>query len=328
MQVAQLYIGSNLSLSEVLKVVEVSRSSFYFKPKTELKNKVGRKPSTITFLKNSGFVSNKIVVEEIEKILGEEFVDYGYLKVTHHLRDELDYIINPKKVYNLMKINELLYIKTSQINRSARNWVRDFVPNPELDFAHLEFDIKYFYVWGQKRNAMILTVIDVKSRWNLGQYIAWQISYENVIQLFDEIFKITQIPASIFVRCDNGSQFIAQVVQDYFKALKEKTGREVIQEFTKPATPEQNGHVESYHSIVEKVVCQRYQFENLNELKNTMERFKYFYNFKRIHSGLKYKNPYKYLLNKGIDMMVNPLEKSSYCSKTNVNKNPEILSNN
>lgn len=329
MQVAQLYLGSPLSLTEVLKVVGLSRSSFYFKPKTEPRNKAGRPASSITFLANGGgFVSNKVVVEEIEKILAEEFVDYGYLKVTYHLRDELGYIINPKKIYNLMKVNGLLYIKTSPVNRSARNWVKDFVPNPALYFAHLEFDIKYFYVWGQKRNAMVLTVIDVKSRWNLGQYIAWQISYENVIGLFDGIFKINQIPESIFVRCDNGSQFVAQAVQDYFKALKEKTGREVIQEFTKPATPEQNGHIESYHSIVEKVVCQRYQFENINEFKNTMERFRYFYNFKRIHSGLQYKNPYKYLLNEGIDMMVNPLEKSSSCSKTNINNNLGILSNN
>lgn len=328
MQVAQLYINSKLPLIEVLKVVELSKSSFYFKPKDGPKNKAGRPSSTVTFVEKGGFVSNKIVVEEIEKILIEEFVDYGYLKVTHHLRDELGYLINPKKVYNLMKVNDLLYKKTSLINRGRRNWVKDFVPNPLLDFAHLEFDIKYFYVWGQKRNAMILTVLDVKSRWNMGQFIAWQISYENVIQLFDEIFKITKIPASIFVRCDNGSQFVAQAVQDYFKALKEKTGREVIQEFTKPATPEQNGHIESYHSIAEKVVCQRYQFENINELKSTMEKFKYFYNFKRIHSGLEYKSPYKYLLNKGIDMMANSLEKSDYCSKTNVNINLEILSNN
>ena len=325
MQVAQLYIDSPLPFFQVLKVVEVSKSSFYFKPKSVPSTQVGRPLSTITYLNNGSFVYNEKVVKQIEKLLEEEFVDYGYLKTTHYLRNELEYKINAKKVYNLMKINDLIYKKSILINRSSRNWVKDFVPNPEFDFAHLEFDIKYFYVWGQKRNAMVLTVIDVKSRWNMGQYIAWQINHENVIQLFDKIFENNRIPLSIFVRCDNGSQFVAQAVQDYFKDME---GRQVIQEFTKPATPEQNGHIESYHSIVEKVVCQRNQFENLEELKKTMERFKYFYNFKRIHSGLEYKNPYKYLLNKGIDMMVNPLEKSSNCSYTKVNNNLEISSNN
>jgi predicted PilT family ATPase len=49
MQVAQLYISSPLSLSEVLKVLGLSRSSFYFKPKTEPKNKAGKPGSTNTF---------------------------------------------------------------------------------------------------------------------------------------------------------------------------------------------------------------------------------------------------------------------------------------
>jgi hypothetical protein len=40
----------------------------------------------------------------------------------------------------------------------------------------LEFDIKYFYIHKKRKNALVLTVIDVKSRWVLGQYIAWKIS--------------------------------------------------------------------------------------------------------------------------------------------------------
>jgi transposase InsO family protein len=84
----------------------------------------------------------------------------------------------------------------------------------------------------------------------------------------------------------------------------------VIQEFTKPATPEQNAHIESYHSIAERVICQKYQFDDLKEFQKTMERFKYFYNFKRIHSGVGYKSPYKYLLEKGIDMNDDPSQKS------------------
>ena len=39
----------------------------------------------------------------------------------------------------------------------------------------------------------------------------------------------------------------------------------MIQEFTKPATPEQNAHVKSYHSIIESVICQKYDFETLKE---------------------------------------------------------------
>lgn len=46
---------------------------------------------------------------------------------------------------------------------------------------------------------------------------------------------------------------------------------------------------------------------DLKEAQNTLNRFKDFYNFKRIHSGIGYKSPYKYLLQKGVDMNIKPL---------------------
>lgn len=39
----------------------------------------------------------------------------------------------------------------------------------------------------------------------------------------------------------------------------------IFHEFTKPATPEQNGYIESFHSSVEKLVCARYEFDCLAE---------------------------------------------------------------
>lgn len=63
-----------------------------------------------------------------------------------------------------------------------------------------------------------------------------------------------------------------------------------------------NAHIESYHSIMEKVICQRFEFENIAELKKTMSEFVEFYNFERIHGGIEYKSPYNYLLIIGIDM--------------------------
>lgn len=156
--------------------------------------------------------------------------------------------------------------------------------------------IKYVYIQGKRKNAQVLTVLDVFSRWNMGQTIKWQMDYKNVITLFDSIFSQFQLPKNFFVRNDNGSQFIADLVQKYFK------DKNVTQEFTKPATPEQNAHIESYHSIMERTICKKYQFDDIEEARNTLERFKKFYNFERIHSGTDYKSPYQFLLNRGTDM--------------------------
>ena len=90
-----------------------------------------------------------------------------------------------------------------------------------------------------------MTILDVYSRWQLGQYIANSIKSEDVINLFEQVFDTYPLPQQFIVRNDNGSQFEATIVQEYLR----KKG--VIQEFTKPATPEQNAHFESYHSIME-----------------------------------------------------------------------------
>ncbi len=291
---AQQFIDEGHPQDTVLRLMGIPKSTFYYKP-TDESMKKGRPYSINTIKTDGSVVSNEDVVEHIKAILNEEFVDYGYLKTTHALRQEYRYIISPKKVYRLMGERKLLNLPTKS-KLTKREWVRELVPKPVLHFSYLEFDIKYIYIKGKRRNALLITVIDVYSRWVLGQYLSWQIRKGDVIKLFDQIFDTYSIPEKIFVRNDNGSQMIAQSVQKYFEK------KHVTQEFTKPATPEQNAHIESYHSIIERVICNRYEFENLSEAGQTFNRFVKFYNYKRIHSGIEYLSPYKYLLSKGTEI--------------------------
>jgi len=293
--VAQACITEGIGTNLVLKICQISRSSYYYKPQVESK-KVGKPFSTFTKKLMGGYDNDSIVVEEIIKLLALPFVDYGYLKTTFYLPDEKNYLINPKKVYRLMAANGLICDNKSITEQSPRQWVKQLVPNPIAAFTYFEFDIKYIYIQGKQRNAQVLTVLDVFSRWNMGHLIKWDMKQNDVIKLFNQIFENYHLPTQFYVRNDNGSQFIADSVQQYFK------DKNVIQEFTKPATPEQNAHIESYHSIMERVVCKRYEFDDLKNAIDTMNEFIEFYNFNRIHSGVKYKSPYKFLLNKRIDM--------------------------
>ena len=87
-----------------------------------------------------------------------------------------------------------------------------------------------------------------------------------MVALFDGIFEQYELPERFCVRNDNGSQFVAETVQKYFQV------RKVIQEFTKPATPEQNAHIESYHSVMERAVCKRHEFDSLTQAGQTLDR--------------------------------------------------------
>ena len=249
--IASGFIAQGHPKKVVLQVLGIARSSFYYRPKP-LTGERGISKSEYTLATDGGLVSNTRVIEDIKGILAGEFVDYGYLKATHWLRQEKNYIINPKKVYRLMGEEGLLnkVSDKEKQKRNKRNWVKELVPPAEAAFDYLEFDIKYFYVAGKNRNALLLSVIDVKTRWVLGHFMAWEIKQQQVIDLFDQIFEVYPLPKSFYVLNDNGSQFIAEKVQLYFQ----KKG--VTQEFCKPAAPEQNAHIESYHSIQEKAICQ------------------------------------------------------------------------
>lgn len=292
--IAQQFIDDGYAISTVLKILELPRSSYYYK-QTGQRGK-GRKCSTHTLTDDGSYVSNDVVIGYIRTILSGEFVDYGYVKVTHALRQKHSLVINKKKVYRLMKQTGLLY-KRPYTPKSKRLWVNELVPQPQSYFSYLEFDIKYIWIAGDRRNALVLSVIDVFSRWVLGQLISYSVRKEDVVELFDQIFAIYPMPLRIYVRNDNGSQMESHLVQQYF------SDKEIIQEFTRPATPEQNAHIESYHSILERVICSRYELEDLKEAIDTFERWLTFYNYERIHSGINYLSPYNYLLSMGIDVV-------------------------
>ena len=194
-----------------------------------------------------------------------------------------------------MKENKLLrQFKDKQ--KHNKTWVKVLVPEPSIAFSYWEFDIKFMYVHGLGKYIPLLSVIDVKSRWLLGHLCQASIKKEDVKMFMEALTSVYIMPDKIQVRCDNGSQFESNLIQQYFAS------KDIYQEFTKPATPEQNAHIESYHSILEKVICRQYLFEKEQDQLDTLNRWALFYNYQRIHSGTLYKSPYRALLEDNIDV--------------------------
>lgn len=284
----------------VLLNCELAKSSFYYKPTG---GKAGRENYAIICNEFGEIIDKKVVISEIILLFEKPFVDYGYYKVFVYLNKFRSIRISKHLTYKIMKDNELLrnkYLPSSKKNK--RKWVTELVPDPDIAFSFFEFDIKFVWVAGKRKNMMVFTVLDVYSRWNIGQIVSFNIKFGDIIKLFKQIFIDYNLPKKIMVRNDNGSQFIATELQNYFAEMPG-----VQQEFTKPATPQQNAHIESYHSIMESAFCQRVELKNIEEGRKQMECFREFYNFERIHGGIGFTSPYKYLLQKGIDMKINPL---------------------
>jgi hypothetical protein len=97
----------------------------------------------------------------------------------------------------------------------------------------------------------------------------------------------------IEVRNDNDSRFSAKLIQEFFKE------NYLNQVFTHPYTPQENGHIESFHAILAKK--NPFNFWSIDELEEVLTLFYEKYNNERLHSSVC--NASKYLLecwNKGL----------------------------
>jgi transposase InsO family protein len=64
-----------------------------------------------------------------------------------------------------------------------------------------------------------------------------------------------------------------------------------VQEFIHVATPEENSFIEAYHSIVQRELLAPRQLENIEEAIAVFERWKKFYNCRRLHGSLNNQTP-------------------------------------
>jgi putative transposase len=108
----------------------------------------------------------------------------------------------------------------------------------------------------------------------------------DVINLVKEA--IARHGAPEYIRSDNGSEFIAKELQHWLAESKIKTI------YIEPASPWQNGFVESFHSRFRDECLNREQLWTLTEARVVIEDYRVKYNRIRPHSKLGYQSPARY----------------------------------
>jgi putative transposase len=267
-------------ITRLCKWLEIPKSVYYYKPKD---GKPGAKVSTHTHRRDGSVVSNEAVVEDIRKILSEPFNMYGYETVSIELKQDYSYIINKKKVYRLMDEHKLLLEKIIKTSGKLQ-FVQHRKINASKPMEHLCLDIKYVWIHGEKRFYYLLSIMDVYSRRILAWLFQKSIRKMDVINLFRTLNQQYGIK-NVFIRNDNGSQFIANDVKRYLQSVDAK------QEFTHIATPQENAYIESFHSTLQKEVINRHIFESGYEAKIILIQYYQFYNTKRRHRKLGFITP-------------------------------------
>jgi putative transposase len=276
-------MGVGLSRDKCLDITGLSKHQFY---RPVCSKKPGRQGSETTRYKDpltsaEQEVDNERVLEQIIEIKSQPNLPNWYRMITRHLQ-LAGYYINHKKVYRLMEIQGLL---EEPRKRTGRNFVgcRQVVPQQPLSI--LEMDIKYFWVHGPRKYAFVLTILDTYTRYALNWAVGYSMKAIQVKEAWEFLIANYLQPAGlreqdvkVEIRNDNGKQFSAHMLSAFFEE------NHIDHKFTHPYTPEENGHVESFHSILSKALKHEL-FADLQALERRLQQFYASYNDDRCHGS-------------------------------------------
>lgn len=273
--------------NNALRLLGITKHHYYYKSRI---GKKGRPPTLVTHKKKG----QKIIEVNEQELINEMILiklnpetDYGYKAMTAELQLQ-GYMINKKKVYRLMKHYQLLNDRPKKSGRTYVKHRRVDAPEP---LSVLEMDIKFQWVAEHERYAFILSIIDCFTRKILYWTAAYSIKQHQVISAWETVIvnhlqpnKTKQRELTIEVRNDNDSRFYAEKVKQYL------LDNGLNQVFTHPYTPQENGHIESFHAILGRSL-EKKDFGTLMDLNKHLEHFYKTYNQVRLHGSLDHLPP-------------------------------------
>jgi len=276
------YISMGMKRDKALSITGLTLHQYYYKPKG---GKGGKAPSGVVMRYNGEkkeLVDNSQFIEEMRNIQVCDDLRCGHRRMTSQLQ-LLGYQVNHKKVYRLMKENDLLLPRQ---HRSSKRYVKYRIIAPECPLSHLEMDIKFVWVEQYRRHALILSIMDIFTRRILVWHVGMSITQYTVREVFTDVVvhhlqtnDMLKKGIHIEIRNDNDKRFSAKMVQDFFRE------NYLNQVFTHPYTPQENGHIESFHKTLSEAL-DSYHFETLEQLEARLVIFYDNYNNHRSHSSL------------------------------------------
>ena len=196
---------------------------------------------------------------------------------------EHGWVVNHKRVERIWK-REGLKVPKKQPKR-RRLWLNDgscIRLRPE----HKNHVWSYDFVMARTsdgRALKILTIIDEYTRECLGMLVQRHITSQDVLERLYWLFLVRGTPEHI--RSDNGPEFTARAVREWLGRLQVKTL------YIEPASPWENGYIESFDGKLRDELLNREVFDTLLEGQVLIEEWRREYNHVRPHSSLGYRPP-------------------------------------
>ena len=212
--------------------------------------------------------------------LSKKHPRWGY-RFIHQLLRRAGWTVNRKRVQRVRRQEGLGVRPVSQQKRRTRPsmgypvqaaypghvWSWDFIMDRTTD----------------GRTVKMLTMVDEYTRQCLVIYPARSITSDQVLNTLQRLADIGGSPA--FIRSDNGSGFIAHIIQDWCHLADVQTL------YIEPGSPWQNPFIESFHSRFRDECLNLEIFFSIAETRVVVEDYRHLYNGERPHSSLGYQTP-------------------------------------
>ncbi|WP_257786246.1 IS3 family transposase [Clostridium pasteurianum] len=287
---AKKYITQGYNAVFVLKTVKISRSTYYYNLSAEGKEKAkskGGKPRGYSLNKENKKICDELIKEFIIESIDGDAINYGYRKITYHLRKYYNLIINPKKVYRLCK--ELNVLKEQRVIKPKVK--RTIAANRIVTGSNQlwEMDIKYGYIQGQDKFFYLLNLIDIFDRSIIDYHMGYHCEAKDAAALLRKCLMRRNLfedgAKKPVIRTDNGPQFVSYKFSECCEKVKVEHERIPVK------TPNKNAHVESFHRILEDECLKINEFQTYADAYESVNEFMIRYNNRRMHSSLGFMSP-------------------------------------
>ena len=203
-------------------------------------------------------------------------------------------------VYNILKRNKINRL-TPKIKKNYQKIIKERMGQlGHVDCHHLSKSI----IRGESQKLYLVCVIDDYSR------VAWAELVADITSLtvMFATLKCLNILSDHYkikfeeVLSDNGAEFGIKTSQKKHQHPFERMLIElgIVHRYTKPYRPQTNGKVERFWRTLEDDLLRETDFDSLEELKEELLQYLYYYNHERPHQGIDGKKPIE---------MINPLPK-------------------
>jgi putative transposase len=271
-----IMLNQGLSLRKALAAVGSSQGSYYYKHKFVRDDK--------------GKLRDQDILSTIRELALKKPI-YGTRMMAALLSKEIGRPVNRKLVQHAY---EIMSWSMPSMTKKEILRAKDRVEKPSGINQLWQSDMTYIFC-GIDGWCYLFNVIDVFSREWISYVFDTLAKKENAIQaVLRALEKHPEAAGKVTLRCDNGPQYISEAFQDSMKALR------INLDFIAYSTPEQNGHVESFHGRFKREYVWTQEFKSFQDADKAISLAFIDYNERRPHSALGYLSPYEFLSRLGV----------------------------